>query len=151
VRRRALLAAGALAALGGCGDDSEPVRAGEAPGGESSLADVALLNDALTAERAAQPELPSSRGRAAALEGEIRRLKGTPRPLAPAGRPPDAQTAAGELVALYVDLLAKVAEPLLRRRVGRVLASAARAYAELRAEPAPEAFVAGSRPEDRDG
>ena len=152
LRRRGLLAAGGLALLSGCGDDDDgaPLRAGEAPGGDSTLADAALLNDLLAAELAAARVLPSSRARARALEAEIRRLEVEPRPIEDTTPPRTAEAAANGLVALYVDVLAKLAEPPLRRRVAQIFAGAATALATVRErageEPAPEAFVAGEAP-----
>ena len=93
--RRALLAAsGAMLALAGCGDDAEAPRASDERGGDSSLADVALLNDALAAERRAAPLLPRSAAHAAAIEREIERLGGEVQPLEAGGRAPrDARAA----------------------------------------------------------
>ena len=148
VTRRALLGGAALV-LAGCGDDGgEPRLAFEEAGGDSTLADVALLNDALANERRAAEVLPRSAANAARLEREIARLRGRPRPLAgDAPPPPDPIAAAQELVALYIDMLPKLAEPRLRGLAGELIAAASGAIAELRAErgehPAPEAFVAG--------
>ena len=156
VTRRGALAAGAAALVAGCGkgDAPPPDRAADARGGDSSLADVALLNDALAAERQTLGLLPRAREHVRVLEREILRSGGEPRPLE-AQAPPadDPQAAAAELVALYVDLLAKLAEPRLRGTLARLLADAAGALAEQRqaagADPAPSAFVAGARPEER--
>ena len=163
VRRRALLGAGAAALLAGCGDDEDRPsggeRAAEDRGGESTLADAGLLDDALAYERRTAEEIEAGgapkalRRRARAhvelLERLIRERRGEPRPLAPGG------SAGGqdELVALYVDMVAKLSEPALRGAVGGLLADAARGAAEQRAaageDPAPSAFVAGVRPEER--
>ena len=149
VSRRALLGGAALV-LAGCGDDDDgaPPRAGEQAGGDSTLADLALLNDALAAERAAASVLPSSARHVRVLEREIARLRGRPEELAGgAPVPDDAGTAAAQLIALYVDMLPKLAEPRLRGLIADVLADAARSLASLRVErgqdPAPQAFVAG--------
>lgn len=151
--RRGLLGAfGAAALLGGCGDDSGPApRADELRGGASTLADVALLNDALEAERRTIGVLPRARAHVAALERAITGAGGEPRSL-PSGRPPPtgAEEAAAELVAFYVDLLAKLAEPELRERASALLADAARALARARVEDgraaAPSAFEEGRTP-----
>jgi hypothetical protein len=148
VTRRGLLAASA-ALLAGCGsDDAGPEqRASERPGGISSLADVALLNDALALERRA-----GNARSAALLERLIRRARGAVHPLDPGAAPPDPVAAQDELVALYVDYLPKLSEPRLRAEVGGLLAAAARRGAELREragrEPAPAALFDGARPEE---
>lgn len=150
--RRGLLGAfGAAALLGGCGDSAPAPRADELPGGESSLADVALLNDALAAERRTVGLLPRASEHVAALERAIARAGGEPRPL-PGGppRPVGAEQAAAQLVAFYVDLLPKLAEPRLREQVAGLLGDAARALAYERVEDgrdaAPRAFEAGRAP-----
>ena len=152
MRRRALLGAAALVAGCGAGDDAPPERSADAPGGDSSLADAALLNDALAAERRAARLLPRSRAHAGKLERAIRRVGGDVQPLADRAAPPaDARAAADELIALYVDLLAKLADARLRAEVAALLAAAATAGAEARAaageDPAPQAFAAGRAPE----
>ena len=151
--RRGALAAGSAALLAGCGagDDPPPGRAADRRGGESSLADAALLNDALAAERRAAPLLPRSREHARLLERDIRDLRGEVRPLADAAAPPaSAERAGEELIAMYVDMLAKLSEPRLRGRVGSLLAAAAEGAAQARAsaggDPAPRAFEAGRGP-----
>ena len=150
--RRGLLGAfGAAVLLGGCGEESAPApRADEQRGGPSSLADVALLDDALAAERRTVGVLPRAREHVAVLEREIARAGGRARPAVGARVSVGAEAAAGELVAFYVDLLAKLAEPRLRVEVAALLSDAARALAQARAErgadPAPAAFVAGRRP-----
>lgn len=150
VTRRGLLAAAGGAAVAGCGDGGggEPPRGEERPGGVSSLADVALLNDLLALERRA-----GNAAQAALLARLIRSRRGEVRPLDPGPAPEDEVAARDELVGLYVDYLAKVSEPRLRGELGGLLADAARAAAELRAsrgwDPAPEAFFDGARPEER--
>lgn len=159
VTRRALLASTAL--LAGCGgaEEGESERASERPGGVSSLADVALLNDALALERRVAERFPRLRERAerhvALIEAAIRRARGEIQPLAPGSGASDAVAAQDELVALYVDYLPKLSEPRLRGEVGLLLGDAAGAAAELRAaageDPAPRAFVVGARPEEQGG
>jgi hypothetical protein len=161
VRRRALLGAGAAALLAGCGDGDSAGGGGgaEARGDESTLADAALLDDALAYERRAAEALADD-GAAAALRRRarshvdllarlIRERRGEPRPLAPR----EDAGSQEELVALYVDMVAKLSEPALRGVAGGLLADAAGAAAQLRFEagedPAPEPFVAGVRPEER--
>jgi hypothetical protein len=145
VRRRALLGAAAL--LAGCGSEAAPApRADEQQGGDSSLADVALLDDALAAERRTAGVLPRAAAHVAALERAIARAGGEARPDAGGAQAGDAEAAAGELVAFYVDLLAKVADPRLRELVAGMLSDAATALATAREMPAPHAFEEGRRP-----
>ena len=151
--RRGLLGAlGAAVLLGACGDDERPAapRADESRGGDSSLADVALLNDALAAERRTVGVLPRAREHVRALERAIARAGGQARPGAGATATGGAERAAGELIAFYVDVLPKLAEPALRTEVGVLLSDAARAAAQERARrgaaAAPEAFGTGSAP-----
>jgi hypothetical protein len=151
--RRGLLASlGGAVLLGGCGEGGGPPapRADESRGGDSSLADVALLNDALAAERRTVGVLPRARAHVRALERAIARAGGEARPAAEATATGGAERAAEELIAFYVDVLAKLAEPGLRVEVAALLSDAARALAEARAErgadPAPAAFVAGEGP-----
>ena len=147
--RRGLLASAAL--LAGCGaadeDAPPPGPAAEAEGGTSTLADVSLLNDALALERRA-----GHADRAALLERLIRRREGDVQPLDPGPGPEDPLATEEELVALYVDQLPKLSEPLLRTEVAALLRAAATGAAEVRLErgedPAPAAFVTGVRPED---
>ena len=155
VTRRTALAGAGAALLAGCGagDDPPRERAAERRGGESTLADVALLNDALAAESRTQGLLPQASAHVELLEREIRASGGRPRPVeAPAPPPATARAGANELIAFYVDLLTKLSEPRLRALVAGLLADAARALAELRQrrgeDPAPEPFVAGAPPED---
>ncbi len=145
VTRRALLAAGAgaLAAAGcGEGEDVEPPRADEAPGGDSSRADVALLNDALAIERRAGAE-----DHARTLEREIRRAEGEPNPLPLASRAGFGRDAIeAEKIAFYVDVLPKVNDPRLRRVLAGLLAAAATAWSEASGGAATEeSFFAGGR------
>ena len=162
--RRGLVAAAALLAGCGAADDGEPGRAAEEAGGTSSLADAALLNDALAAERRVLERLEAAHGVPAAvvrrgrahldlIERAIRRAHGRVQPLDPGPAAPDPVVAQDELVALYVDQLPKLSEPRLRGEVAGLLADAALAGAELRLargeEPAPEALFAGARPEER--
>ena len=141
--RRALLASAAVLAGCGAGDDPEPPRASEAPGGDSSLADVALLNDALGLERRS-----GATEHVRVLEAEIRRARGKVNPLPlPPRRGLDAADVAAEKVAFYVDVLPKVKDPRLRRVLAGLLGGAAEAYADAATDagedPAPEAFFAG--------
>jgi hypothetical protein len=155
--RRGLLGAlGAGALFGGCGDDPAPTqRADESRGGESSLADVALLNDALAAERRTRGVLPRAEEHARILERAIARAGGEARPDAGGATASDAEAAAGELVAFYVDVLAKLAEARLREEVAGLLSDAAAALAAARLRAAPgrsplaaavSAFEAGRSP-----
>ena len=113
---------------------SPPPRAAEERGGDSSLADVALLNDALAAERRA-----GHRGHVALIEREIARARGREQPLDAGPLTED------EFVAFYVDMLPKLAEPRLREVVAGLLADWARERARQRVaaggQPAKEPFV----------
>ena len=150
--RRGLLGGlGAALLLGGCGEESPPApRADEERGGDSSLADAALLNDALAAERRTVGVLPRAGDHVRVLEREIARVGGEAHAGTGTAAAGDAERAAAELVALYVDLVAKLAEPRLRVKVAGLLSDAAGALARARADrgadPAPEAFVVGGRP-----
>jgi hypothetical protein len=155
VTRRALVAGAGAALLAGCGegDDPPPERAAEARGGDSTLADLALLNDALGVERRTAGVLPRATEHVATLERAIRARRGTPRPLEGGEPPGGARAAANELIAFYVDLLTKLSEPELRGLVAGLLADAGAALANERRkagdDPAPSAFVAGVPPGER--
>ena len=162
--RRGLVVAAAL--LAGCGaqDGRDEGRDSDETGGTSSLADAALLNDALAAERRALERLEAARGvpeaivrrgraRLALIERAIRRARGKVQPIDPGPAAPDPVVALDELVALYLDQLPKLSEPRLRGDVARLLADTALSGAELRVargeDPAAEALYDGSRPEER--
>ena len=152
--RRGLLASAAVLAGCGSGDDAEAPRAYEDPGGPSSLADVAILNDAVALERRAVehyagkggPWLRRSREHVAVLERAIRRARGRLNPLGAGSRKEwSSADVEAEKIAFYVDVVAKLADPGLRETVAGLLAGAATSYAEIRLKegqvPAPEAFL----------